>query len=221
MTCMLKLHFCRHLLLVAGLTLGLPAAEPLNLTMAKQAVIQYVEAGDYEMELTAVANRAGKWIETRAAQRAAGEKLALVLDIDETSLLNLQHMREMDFGYVPTLWDAWVAEGSAPAIKPVRQVFQTARRLDVTVFFITGRKESDRPGTEKNLTAAGFGDYHILICKPANYPGSSARFKTEERQRLETEGWTIIANIGDQASDLAGGAAEKTFKLPNPFYQIQ
>jgi len=28
----------------------------------------------------------------------------------------------------------------------------------------------------------------------------------------------IIANIGDQESDLAGGFAEKTFKLPNPFY---
>jgi acid phosphatase len=28
----------------------------------------------------------------------------------------------------------------------------------------------------------------------------------------------IIANMGDQASDLAGGHAEKTFKLPNPFY---
>jgi hypothetical protein len=30
----------------------------------------------------------------------------------------------------------------------------------------------------------------------------------------------IIANLGDQFSDLAGGYAERTFKLPNPFYSI-
>ena len=36
--------------------------------------------------------------------------------------------------------------------------------------------------------------------------------------RLEAEGYTIIGNIGDQLSDLEGGHAERTFKLPNPFY---
>ena len=29
-----------------------------------------------------------------------------------------------------------------------------------------------------------------------------------------------IANVGDQPSDLAGGYAERTFLLPNPFYRI-
>jgi hypothetical protein len=28
---------------------------------------------------------------------------------------------------------------------------------------------------------------------------------------------TIIANVGDQESDLAGGHAERMFKIPNPF----
>jgi hypothetical protein len=27
-----------------------------------------------------------------------------------------------------------------------------------------------------------------------------------------------VANLGDQVSDLSGGFAEKTFKLPDPFY---
>ncbi len=37
-------------------------------------------------------------------------------------------------------------------------------------------------------------------------------------QQIEAEGYVIIANIGDQTSDLIGGYAEKTFKLPNPLY---
>jgi hypothetical protein len=33
---------------------------------------------------------------------------------------------------------------------------------------------------------------------------------------MEERGFTIVANIGDQASDLANGHAERAFKLPNP-----
>ena len=40
------------------------------------------------------------------------------------------------------------------------------------------------------------------------------------RERIEKDGYTIIANAGDQPSDLAGGHAEMTFLLPNPFYRI-
>ena len=31
---------------------------------------------------------------------------------------------------------------------------------------------------------------------------------------------TIVANIGDQPSDLAGGHSQQTFLLPDPFYRI-
>jgi hypothetical protein len=33
-------------------------------------------------------------------------------------------------------------------------------------------------------------------------------------------GHTIMANVGDQWSDLAGGHAAMDFKVPNPFYFI-
>ena len=39
-------------------------------------------------------------------------------------------------------------------------------------------------------------------------------------RRSSSEGYTIVANIGDQPSDLDGGFAERTFLLPNPFYRI-
>ena len=34
-------------------------------------------------------------------------------------------------------------------------------------------------------------------------------------------GYLIILNVGDQESDLTGGFADRTFKLPNPFYFIE
>jgi len=49
---------------------------------------------------------------------------------------------------------------------------------------------------------------------------SAADFKAPQRERLTREGYTIVANIGDQPSDLAGGFAERAFLLPNPFYRI-
>ncbi len=49
---------------------------------------------------------------------------------------------------------------------------------------------------------------------------SAADFKAPQRQAIESEGYTIIANMGDQPSDLDGGFSERTFLLPNPFYRI-
>ncbi|MCF7688608.1 MAG: HAD family acid phosphatase [Cephaloticoccus sp.] len=220
---MLNRNLRRVCLLVAvsfGLSLA-AAQEPLNLSVAKAAVIRYVESGEYDRDLALVAERACTWIEERAAEQKPAERLGLVLDIDETALSNLGHMREMDFGYVPALWDQWVAEGNAPAIMAVGKIYQAARQSNVTVFFITGRKVSDRPGTEKNLAAVGMSDYQQLLCKPNGSLLDTRSFKTRMRQNLEAEGWTLIANVGDQDSDLSGGAAERTFKLPNPFYMIQ
>lgn len=193
------------------------SAEPYNLYLLKQEVKAYIDDGRYEAGLTAVATEAKRWIEQRAAQ--GGEKLAVVFDLDETLLSNLHHMRTMDFGYVPQLWDQWVAEADATAIAPVRDVYLAARAKNLAIVFITGRKTSDQPGTENNLRSAGVGGYTRIFYKPNGYPSTTEAFKTSIRKKLvEEEGYTIIANIGDQMSDLAGGYAERTFKLPNPFY---
>ena len=40
------------------------------------------------------------------------------------------------------------------------------------------------------------------------------------RRTLAEQGYVIVLNMGDQESDLAGGHAERTFKMPNPFYRV-
>jgi hypothetical protein len=46
-------------------------------------------------------------------------------------------------------------------------------------------------------------------------------YKTAERTKVEAEGYTIIANVGDQISDFEGEHSGCTFKVPNPFYFIR
>lgn len=206
-----------------AVTLAAPsfALEPLNLSSAKAAVVAYAESGEYWRDVEVIAGYANDWVSARVSRQREGERLALVLDIDETALSNLAHMREMDFGYVPDMWDAWVAHHYAPAIEPVREVYRQARRLGVAVFFISGRREKDRSGTESNLRASGYDGYEQLLLKPDECKDATLVFKTATREEITNAGWTIIANIGDQQSDLDGGAAERTFKLANPFYLIK
>jgi len=46
-------------------------------------------------------------------------------------------------------------------------------------------------------------------------------YKTAERTKVEAEGYTIIANVGDQMSDINGENSGCRFKVPNPFYFIR
>ena len=152
------------------------------------------------------------------ARRTQGERLAIVLDVDETLFRNWSRIDQSDFAYVPADWDRWVAQASAPPIEPVRELFHAARRKGVEVILITGRPEKHRRDTETNLQRIGCEDYQALICSPDASEEPAAVFKAAQRERITKEGRTIIANIGDQESDLVGGFAERTFKLPNPFY---
>lgn len=198
-------------------------AEPANLSDAKAAVLAYVDSGAYERDLTAATAEARAWIEQRAAARHPGERLAVVLDIDETVLSNLPHMREQDFGYHPREWEEWIDSAAAPVIAPMLELHRAARARGVAVLFLTGRKAPrERAGTEANLRRAGLADYAALRlaeAADARYPDAATR-KAAARAAWVAEGWTIIATIGDQESDLAGGHAERAFKLPNPFYRI-
>lgn len=194
------------------------AAEPANLDQAKAELRRYVESGEYLREVARAAEAARDWVVERAGRRAPDERLAVVLDLDETLLSNVPFMLKQDFGGSDAAWELWHEAAEAPAIRPVQDVYQTARRLGVDVIFLSGRGEHLRAATEKNLRAIGCAACAALVLRPDGRGGDTAEFKTAERRRLVAEGYRIIANLGDQASDLAGGGAERSFKLPGPFY---
>ena len=218
----------RHLLflLAAGsLLLGGCATtsthEPRNLGDLKLEIDRYVDSGDYQREIAAVAVQAKAWIEERAAQKKPGERPAIVLEVDETILSNVPLIRREDYGYIPDTWNTWVHAGQCPAIEPVREAYRAAVARGVSVFIITGRRERDREGTVENLKFAGYGAYAGLYFKADDSREMTGPFKLAWRRKLAAEGYNIIANIGDQDSDFAGGGAERDFKLPDPFYRTK
>ena len=208
------------LLLLASLFVGSAvfAAEPRNIDELKNEIRAYVQSGEYAAALAMEAAKADAWLVARAEQRKPGEQLAVVFDLDETLWSNWAFIAEEDIGGSDARWNIWMAEGRATAIEPVRAVYRTARRLGLAVFFLTGRRERFRVATEKNLRAIECADDAALIMKPDTWKGTAAEFKTGERAKIEGRGFVIVANLGDQVSDLAGGHAEKTFKFPDPFY---
>ena len=196
-----------------------PTIEPPNLYPHKVQLKAYVDSGGYAKGVAEVALEANKYLQKRIPKGAKGKRMAIVFDIDETTLTNMPHIVAMDYGYVPKAWNAWVATGQCPAIVPVQTVYDTAIRGKVDVIFITGRAEADRVATERNLRQVGYDTWTKIYFKPETEEAvTMAGFKTEIRRQLVKQGYVIIANIGDQNSDLANGYAEKTFKLPNPFY---
>jgi predicted secreted acid phosphatase len=205
------------------------SSQPANVGDAKLAAVAYHDSGAYDRDLGMVAGEAAGWLESRAPEVA---QPALVLDIDETALSNWEIIKLDDFGRpingpcnpaldAPCGWAAWDQLGRDPAIAPTLQLFRQARVLKVTVFFITGRPESQRDATERNLLTAGYGGYARLYMVPNGaHFASVADFKAPIRAKIEQAGYTIVANVGDQPSDLEGGHAEKMFLLPDPFYRV-
>jgi hypothetical protein len=206
-----------------------PPPPPLNIDKLKELMLAYHD-GDYDGDVAAVFAAARVYVEGRAGQM---HKPALVLDIDETSLSNWPNIKANNFGFIPDGacdrlpngpcgFKAWILQGVAPPIMPALDLFNAAKAKGVAVFFITGRLDSERQATLWNLDSAGYEGWAKLVTRPDDDPHPTVEaFKTEERRKLAEAGYTIIATVGDQESDLEGGFAECRFKVPNPFYFIR
>ena len=120
----------------------------------------------------------------------------------------------------PCGFGSWVGMAQAQAIDGTLALYKAAKQHHVAVFFITGRHEGERAATEKNLKAAGYANWDGLMLRRANDNATTIEYKSAARAKIAEQGYTIIANAGDQASDLAGGYAERAYKLPNPMYFI-
>ena len=206
-----------------------PPVQPANIGDLKSEAIQYYDSGAYLTDLQLATAPAIAWINDEAPRV---QRPAVVFDIDETALSNWEAIKANDFGRViggscdslpkgPCGWLAWDLRAQSTVIQPTLDVFNTAKDRGAAIFFITGRNEPQRAATERNLQAAGYTGYSQLLMEPVGtHYASAADFKAPQRAQIEQQGYTIIANLGDQPSDLAGGFSEQMYQLPNPFYRI-
>jgi len=206
----------------------LVAAEPMeNFGVARYRLEDYADCvgtgGCYWNDVDAQARRAEVALDLVVAAKKAGEKLAMVLDIDETSLSNYCEMKREDYGFLTAMFNAWAVSPEADMALPgTLRLFKKARAAGVEVFFITGRPEEQRAATARNLEAAGYRGWKGLSLRVGAQKGlSTVAYKSEERRKITDAGYRIVMSVGDQWSDLNGESrAEISVKLPNPFYYL-
>ena len=112
---------------------------PKNLAFVKQGLNAYYNSGGYEAGLNQVGNEAMKYL---IQCKDTPGKLAIVFDIDETSLSNHKYDKKMDYGYNSALWNKWIESGGPVAIKPSLALFNQAKKQGIAIFFITGGKDN-------------------------------------------------------------------------------
>ncbi|MGW2642182.1 HAD family acid phosphatase [Streptomyces sp. NPDC001348] len=157
-----------------------------------------VDYATWQKDCQAVMDQALPYLEQRIAAAKPGEKQAIVFDIDNTTL-------ETDFGF----------SYPSPANKPVLNVAEYAQEHGVSLFFVTARPGIIKAATEYNLEHDGYDVSGLYARGLLDLFKDVAAYKTAQRVDIENKGYTIIANIGNSATDLSGGHAEKTFKLPD------
>ena len=190
-----------------------------NLDTVETAIIKYYDSGQYAADTSTVTAHLQSYVDGRLKRGV--RKPAVVFDIDDTALLSYPYERKMDFTYDPKSWRQWESDGKFPAI---RATLLLARRLThehVAIFFVTGRRQSETALTKRELLGAGYPAFAGLYLRPASdHAKSVIPFKSSERAAIASRGYTVLASIGDQWSDLRGGYAERLYKLPNPMYFI-
>jgi predicted secreted acid phosphatase len=154
------------------------AQEPTpNLSLYKNQLIKYYDSGEYAQDMNAVAQQAIAYLTQRVQQNntaAQPKKLAVVFDIDETSLSNFNYMRAADFAFPFKILAEEQPQANEPVLPSTLKLYQEAIKDHVAVFFITGRKENLRAATIFNLHKVGYSTWDALILKPENFQADSA-----------------------------------------------
>jgi HAD superfamily, subfamily IIIB (Acid phosphatase) len=208
-------RFILALIAAAVLVPAAPASASTTRTSTPPAELSaYYDSGQWGKDISKVVKRAKTNLHKDLA--AKPRKPAIVLDIDETALFNAPCLEAVN-------WDlsglATCAVTGAGIPTPVLSLYRDARRHRVTVAFITGRPEALQAVTDQNLNSAGYAAGYLIFLRPADDTQDTVvPFKSLARATLEGRGFHILANVGDQASDLAGGHAKRRYKLPNPVY---
>jgi predicted secreted acid phosphatase len=163
-------------------------------------------------------------------------KPAVVLDADDTTLWTYD-MEDgaMKFNYDPALQDTWVQDERFAATPGMPELVADVADAGCTIFGLTGRNTGQKYATLGNLSKVGYSDFRanryftkwISGSQPPAYIDcgsddtcSTIEYKSQTRKHIEAGGYDIVANLGDQFSDLIGGYADHVYKLPNPTYYL-
>lgn len=188
-----------------------------NLQYHKEDIEKYYESGKYGLEVREIVEDALHKIKNSPSVKNP----AVIFDVDETTLSNYKHIKEISFGYIPKEWDDWLNKSKGEAILQTKYFYDYLVEHNYSIIFLTARNETQYEATYKNLVDEGYTKIDTLICKPLKYPKvTSALFKEKERKKLTEAGYNIVACVGDQESDIFGEYTGIKVKLPNYMYIV-
>jgi predicted secreted acid phosphatase len=187
---------------------------------------------NYAKQMKKIVVRAQSNLLAEKRHYKGAKKPAVVFDIDDTLLNTYDYTLSAQFGYDPTTNAVYIDNAAFPAVFDMPHLVRFARNHGFAVFYITGRPESQRASTVKDLTSAGYAAPKAghLFLKPSTPPSyltcakapscTTIEYKSGTRKHIQAGGFKILSDFGDQYSDLLGGAAGHQVKIPNPMYYI-
>jgi hypothetical protein len=222
---------------IVGTTQNLPsldASEPFDAGPGFEGPLRAIYASgtieELQREVVQEANRTiQSWVRRNCppTATAAGQvrqcRPLVVFDVDDTMLDNfgLYASNVPAFSYNPQRDAEYVLNCSSPVNAPVRWLYRKLSEVGVRIAVITGRPASQREATIACLRERGYPRWDALITRTqATQSATSARFKAQARGSLQRRGYTIVASVGDQISDMAHGRLRYGFLLPNPMYYL-
>lgn len=198
-----------------------------------KALHTFSPSSSYVQEMAGLETRAKSYLADpyrgRNHHRHAPGQKAVLFDVDDTTLNTFNYEIYSNFVYNPTTNAAFVNAAAFPAVPGMPALAAWAQDHGYAIFFLTGRPATQRDGTVTNLVQEGYPvtDGRLFLkdltapwlssCAPSC---ATVQYKSLTRQHIESLGYDIVANFGDQYSDLTGGFADRTFKLPNPMYYL-
>ncbi len=225
---------------------GIPNIDVVKKTIA----VYYGDTGDgtsnkvsspYISEMTTLVDRRSRDLLKQCQVGARrGTKPAIVLDADDTTLWTYDmEVAAMHFVFDPAVQDQqWVQPQRFPATPAMVSFANAAADAGCTIVGLTGRNSTQRDATLGNLAKVGYTGFttenyytkwtssetppaYITAGDCVAYPKcTTIEYKSLTRRHVAHQGYDIIANFGDQFSDLIGGYADRTVKVPNPTYYL-
>lgn len=133
--------------------------------------------------------------------------LAIVLDIDETALLNLGYEADearRGLSYDDARWRRWEAggAGAVAAVPGAKEAIDQARKAGIMVVFNSNRTTANAGATEAALASAGLGPakHGETLWLKGDDGGGSAK---DTRRWAIASGYCVIALVGDQLGDFS------------------
>lgn len=131
-------------------------------------------------------------VRARVAARTDDEQLAVNFDIDNT--------------VIATYYDG------GGAIPKMLKFTRFLEKQGVAVLFNTGRDASQRGRTLRQLTRSGFPVDGLCLRAKGK---TLAYGKQRCRDGFAAQGYTLIANVGNNDTDFEGDGYERAYRLPN------